>query len=440
MSDLLDSILNEARKQGAEDAEVYQVVTEETPVRFEANRLKELKSRQTAGVALRVIVNGRIGFASSTRPGDIKDVVAAAVETAPFGPEAKFSFPGEAEAANVETFDPATEQMSVDELIEIGQHLVDAIRKAEPELQCDASVRRATGTVTLANSNGGRFTHRSSAVSAWLSGTLIRGTDMLFVGGADASCRPNIDRSAIKRDILLQLERCKRNAETKTATMPVIFTSLGVAEALLSPLLMAFNGRLILQGQSPLAGALGEEKYDTRISIFDDGTLPMRVSSRPFDDEGVPSRRIPLVERGVVRSFMYDLQSAALSGVASTGSAQRTLTSQPTISATSIIVEPGDTTFDEMVRDLKEGVIVEELMGAGQGNVMGGDFSGNVLLGYKVENGEIVGRVKNTIVAGNVHEALSRVAAIGGETRWISGSVQTPPLMIDGLAVSAGGS
>jgi PmbA protein len=263
---------------------------------------------------------------------------------------------------------------------------------------------------------------------------------MLFVGGADASCRPNIDRSAIEDDILLQLERCQRNADTRTGTMPVIFTSLGVAEALLSPLLMAFNGRLVLQGQSPLLGTLGEEKYDTRISIFDDGTLPMRVSSRPFDDEGVPSRRIPLVERGVVRSFMYDLQSAALSGVPSTGSAQRALTSQPAIGATSIIIEPGDTTFDEMVGGINEGVIVEELMGAGQGNVMGGDFSGNVLLGYKVEHGEIVGRVKNTIVAGNVHEALSRVAAIGRETRWINGSVQTPPLMIDGLAVSAGGS
>jgi PmbA protein len=370
MSDLLDSILNEARRQGAQDAEIYQVVTEETPVRFEANRLKELNARQTAGVALRVIVNGRIGFASSTRPGDVKDVAAAAIETAPFGPEAKFSLPGEAEAASVETFDSATERMSVDELIEIGQHLVDTIRKAEPELQCDASVRRATGTVTLANSNGGRFTHRSSAVSAWLSGTLIRGTDMLFVGGADASCRPNIDRSAIEDDILLQLERCQRNADTRTGTMPVIFTSLGVAEALLSPLLMAFNGRLVLQGQSPLVGTLGEEKYDTRISIFDDGTLPMRVSSRPFDDEGVPSRRIPLVERGVVRSFMYDLQSAALSGVPSTGSAQRSLTSQPAIGATSIIIEPGDTTFDEMVGGINEGVIVEELMGAGQGNVM----------------------------------------------------------------------
>ena len=88
---------------------------------------------------------------------------------------------------------------------------------------------------------------------------------------------------------------------------------------------------------------------------------------------------------------------------------------------------------------MKEGVIVEELMGAGQGNVMGGVFSGNVLLGYKVENGEIVGRVKNTIVAGNVHDALTHIAAIGSETRWVGGTIQTPPIMVEKLAVSAGG-
>lgn len=439
-TEVLELILEEARARGAESAEVYHVHTEETPVRYEANRLKELNSRQTAGVALRVIKDGRIGFASSTRPGDVTDVVSAALETAPFGPEAKFEFPGSTEAAKVETFDPATEDLSIDDMIELGQLLVDAARAAEPELQCDASVRRATGIMTLANSNGARFAHRASSLIAWINGTLIRGTDMLFVGSADASCRPEIDRATIERDVVLQLERSKQNARTRTAAMPVIFTSLGVAEALLPPLLMAFNGRLVFQGQSPLVGSLGEARYDPRISVHDDGTLPMRVSSRPFDDEGVPSRRIPLIDKGVVQSFMYDLQTAGLAGKNSTGSAQRALTSQPTIGSTSLIIDPGDTTFDEMVRSLDEGVIVEELMGAGQGNVMGGDFSGNVLLGYKVEKGEIVGRVKNTIVAGNVHEALSKVAAIGSEARWISGSIHTPPLLIDGLAVSAGGS
>jgi len=76
-------------------------------------------------------------------------------------------------------------------------------------------------------------------------------------------------------------------------------------------------------------------------------------------------------------------------------------------------------------------------MGAGQGNVMGGDFSGNGLLGYKIENGEITGRVKDTMVAGNVHEDFKKLAAIGSETRWVGGSMRTPALAFEALTVSA---
>jgi PmbA protein len=201
---------------------------------------------------------------------------------------------------------------------------------------------------------------------------------------------------------------------------------------------MAFNGRLVHQGQSPLVGALGEEKYDRRVSLHDDPTMALRPASRPYDDEGTPSRRTALIDRGVVRSFLYDLQTAGLAKTESTGSAERAGTTQPNISTTSLLLETGDTTFAEMVSGLKEGIIVEELMGAGQGNIMGGDFSGNVLLGYKVENGEITGRVKNTIVAGNIHDALRNIVAIGSEARWVGGTAYTPPILIERLAVSAG--
>jgi PmbA protein len=435
----INQILEAAKKAGAQQAEVYQVSNEEMPVRFEANRLKELNSRHTSGVALRVIANGRIGFASSTRPGDVEDVVHAALETAPFGPEAHFDFPKQTEAPAVEVYDPATEAISADDMIRVGQSLIDAVVAAEPDILCDASIRRSAGDVTLANSAGARFSYRATMFSAWLYGNLIRGTDMLFVGDGDASCTPQLDEKAIQASVVGQLENARQHASCRTAEMPVIFTSIGVAEALLGPITMAFSGRLVHQGQSPLAGLLGEERYDRRISLSDDATLRMRPASRPFDDEGVASRVIPLIDRGVVRSFMYDLQTAGLAKTQSTGSAGRSLTSQPAISPSSLVFAEGDTSFEEMVRGLKEGVVVEELMGAGQGNVMGGDFSGNVLLGYKIENGEIVGRVKDTIVAGNVHDDLGRVLAIGNKGRWVGGTVFAPPILFERLAVSAKG-
>ena len=87
--------------------------------------------------------------------------------------------------------------------------------------------------------------------------------------------------------------------------------------------------------------------------------------------------------------------------------------------------------------DIQEGLVVEYLMGAGQGNTLGGDFSGNVLLGYKIENGKIVGRVKDTMVAGNVYRILNRIAAIGSETVWVGGTLQTPPIYFSNVSVSS---
>jgi PmbA protein len=92
-----------------------------------------------------------------------------------------------------------------------------------------------------------------------------------------------------------------------------------------------------------------------------------------------------------------------------------------------------------MVQDMKEGLVIEQLMGAEQGNLLGGDFSGNVLLGYKVESGKIVGRVKNSMVSGNVYQALKDIAAIGSEARWVGGFLQTPHIYIPKLSVASKG-
>src|SRR5438552_13929418 len=173
------------------------------------------------------------------------------------------------------------------------------------------------------------------------------------------------------------------------------------------------------------------------VVVWDYATLRYRPGSRPFDDEGVASRRNALIEKGTVRSFLYDLQTAGLAKAESTGSAKRSLAAQPSISTTSLVIDDGEMQFEKMVRSVREGLVVEELMGAGQGNVMGGDFSGNVLLGYQIEGGEITGRVKDTIVAGNVHEALGRIVAIGSEGRWVGGTLFTPPIHIERLAISA---
>jgi PmbA protein len=90
-----------------------------------------------------------------------------------------------------------------------------------------------------------------------------------------------------------------------------------------------------------------------------------------------------------------------------------------------------------MVQDMKEGLVIEQLMGAEQGNILGGDFSGNVLLGYKVENGKIVGRVKDTIVSGNVYQVLKQIIALGRKAKWVGGFLQAPHIYCPSLSVAS---
>jgi len=101
------------------------------------------------------------------------------------------------------------------------------------------------------------------------------------------------------------------------------------------------------------------------------------------------------------------------------------------------LVDQGESKFEEMISGIKEGLIVEHLLGAGQGNALGGDFNANVLLGYKIENGTVVGRVKDTMVSGNVYKVLNQLISVGNDGRWIGGSLYSPSILCDNVSVAS---
>jgi len=431
----MEAILAQAKK-AAQAAEVFRVASEETQVRFEANRLKQLQTNQTTTLALRIVKNGRTGYATTTGQGDAKELMAAAVETAAFGTEARFRLPGAADYPAVEIYDPAVKNVSIERMIALGEAMVAAVTADTPGIVCEAGVSRGVITMSLINSQGGSAEYRKSFFSLDIEGNLIEGTDMLFVGESESSCHPLDDTRSVTDLVLRQLELARQKAKAPTRQLPVIFTPNGVI-SLVIPLTAAFNGKTVLEGASPVGDKLGKAVFDKDFSLHDEPMLAYRPGSRPCDDEGVPSRRTPLVEEGVVASFLYDLQTAALAGKESTGHGSRTRGGLPAPAPSALAITPGDTTFDDMVADIKEGLVVEQLMGAEQGNILGGDFSGNVLLGYKIENGRIVGRVKDTMVSGNIYNVLKDIAAIGSQPRWVGAFLHTPPIYCKGLSVSS---
>ncbi len=410
---------------------------ESTPVSFEAEKLKEIQTRQSWGLGIRVIVDGRMGVSSTNDPAGAERLVERAIELALYGPESALTLPeASASAPAVETYDPAIEQVATEEMIDAGHRLIDGAKPLEPEALYGANLSRSVSRFAFLNSSGVSFGHTRSGFGMSVSGTLIRGTDMLFVGEGDRGCSPDWDVERHIDGLSRQLEWGQEIAPAPFGRMPVLFMPRAVAAVLLSPFLAGINGKTVLQGSSPLGGRIGDQVFDRRLSIIDDPTLPLKPSSRSRDDEGVPSRRQYLVENGVLRAILYDLQTAAKAGTQPTGSASRMLGAMPGAATTHLTIAPGQASFDDMLRTMNDGIIVERLIGMGQGNVLGGDAGGNILLGYRVQGGEITGRVKDTMLHCNIYDILHNVMAIGAEPTEIGGSLLAPPILCDGVSIA----
>lgn len=437
---MIEQVLSQAAKvPGVSAAEVFQVNTTETPVSFETNRLKQITSRQSTSISLRLVRRGKLGFATASGKVRPSDLVKRAAEVAEFGAEAQFDFPASYDHRPVDVHSLATEQTSQDRMVQIGQELIDAVTRHTAELKCDARIVKGVLQVSIANSRGSEAAYRKSIFYVDLEGTLIRGTDMLFVGDDETSTAPAPDYKHLSQKVIEQLEMAKTNTSLPTKFLPAIFTPHGVASAFLAPLATAFNGRVVHQGASPLGHRRGEKVFDGQVSLWDDATIALRPSSRPWDDEGVVSQKTTLIEKGVVSSFLYDLQTAGMAKARSTGNGSRAMGGMPAPMATSLIVATGSATLNDMLQGMEEGLLIENLMGAEQGNVLGGDFSGNVLLGFKVEHGKVVGRVKDAMVAGNVYDLLGTGVVMGKEARWVYGHLLTPPIYVPKISVSGKG-
>jgi PmbA protein len=444
----MESLLKKATKS-ADAAEVYSITSEEVPVAFEANKLKLLETKRTTGRALRIIRRGRIGLAASTVTTDSgeDDLVRMAVESSEIGDAAKFDFPGKSGSPDdaalpaPQIYDPSVVEIKADELVDIGKNMISIITAYDPEIRCDINLSRYIEEVSIVNSNGGGGSYRKTGLFCGLAATAIDGNDILMVYRGIGSCRSGLDFRALAEDILETLKLAKKIVPTDTGQMPVLFTPRGFMTLLLS-IRAGLNGKTVYQGASPLAEKMGLKAFDSRLSIYDDATFDWAVSSLPIDGEGVPTQRTPLIEEGVVRNFYYDLQTAGLAGTSSTGNGFREARSgdnfegPPTPATTNLIITPGDTDLADIIASIDRGIIVDQTIGAGQGNILSGEFSINVHLGFKVKKGKIVGRVKNTMVAGNALEALDDIEAISKQTEWVYGEYSSPWFLIRSLGVA----
>ena len=430
------AILAKARQE-CDQAEVVRVYGQSTPIVFEANRLKSIEESEYSEVGLRVLKDNRFGLSSSTKTSDTLGLIERSLASAAYGPISSMELPGQQTYPDVPVYDCKTPTIALEDLIQIGETLIDQMRRSWSNVQWDCRVSRSTSTFHIINSRGCSANYEHSSFSISIEGSLVRGEDMLFVQEFETDCHPITDTSFIRSSLERQLNWAQDLVAAPVGDIPVIFTPMGLAGVMLGPLLAGFNGKAVLQGSSPLVGKLGEQHLDPRITIWDDPTLPYVPGSRICDDEGIPSQRLALVQDGIIRNFLYDLQTAGQAGTQSTGSASRSPGTLPSPSFSVVVIEPGTTGIADMIKDQEQALIVDTVLGAGQGNVLGGDFSANVLLGYRVSGGQVIGRVKDTVITGNAYRALQDIRTLGSDSRWLGGSLRAPTMCTGGITVSS---
>lgn len=432
MSDsTLEQILKLAT-QRAEAAEVYYLSSQDTPVEFENNRLKSLQTKALQGVALRVIAKGRLGFASSTDLTRLEELVEAAVQTAEIGAPAEFEFASGVQVKATEsTYKPPTTQ----ELVEVGDRLISQVHEYNPDILVDVGFHVRSGHVKIATNKDVYAERRSQIVSASISGNLVRGEDFLQAYSYDVARDRAPDYDKILQELLQKYRRAERQAKITSGSFPVLFLPRAAASAVGSLFDTVLSGQAVVQKASPLADKVGETLFDQRLTLFEDPTIG--PSACTVDDEGTPTSRKVLIDRGTVMGFYWDRRWAARAGCESTGNGFRGGLSRPGPDLVNLCIAPGSTPVNQLIAGMEEGLIVEQVLGAGQSNQLAGEFSVNLDLGYKVEKGEIVGRVKNTMVAGSIFEAFQNLVDLADQPEWVGGGAYLPSMLFEKLGVAA---
>ena len=402
---------------------------------FESGRLKGSQLTQEAGLNLRVVVNGKVGVAGTTDLSNADDVVARAFASAAEGEALVLDLPPRSELPSVRTFDESVPGYDVAALAQLGNAVVAGL--VRPGWQVGAGVERNVETVWFGNSAGQRYQQKGSAISASAEVTRVAGDDVLMAYDTLAQTGRPADQELerIVQGIVTKIERAQTIVPAPEGRLPVMFTAEGLAAVLL-PVRQALSGKSVLQGISPLGGKIGEVMFDPSFTMVDDPLMEGRVASRAADDEGVVSRRLPLIERGRVCAFVYDLETAARAATKSTGHGARNTFGKPGISYSNLVIEPGPHDEASLLREVGDGLIVDELIGVGQGNVSSGAFSHPVALAYRVEGGRITGRVKDAAIAGNAFELLKRIKAVGRDAKWCGGTRYIPPMVFDDVNVA----
>ncbi len=442
LEDIAGAALARARNAGAEDADVILIAGRSVSIDIRSGALEQAERSESVDIGLRVFVSRRqaIVSASDTREDTLDTMALRAVAMAREAPEDPYAglaergqLAAERDAAPLELADPAPEPTPA--------QLEQDARRAEAAAQAVTGVSQvdvanaaySSSEVFLAASNGFSGGYRRTARTTACVAIAGSGTGMerdhdgdMRIWQDDLRSPEEIGTCAGERAVARLGARRPR-----TGAYPVLFDER-VAGSLIGHLLGAANGLAVARGASWLADALDKPVLPEGLSLIEDPYRPRVSGSRPFDGEGLATRRRIIVDAGRLTGWTLDLASARKLGMEPTGNAVRGISSPPSPGNWNIALTQGQRTRGDLIRDMGTGLVVTSLIGATI-NPNTGDYSRGAS-GFWVENGEITGPVNECTIAGNLREMLLGLQPADDARSWLSRVV--PSLLVEGMTIA----
>jgi PmbA protein len=421
--------LEAALAAGATDAEAWVEESAGRKVRVYDGRVESMSDAGGRGVGVRAFRDGRSGYAYGT------DLVADSDEFDGLPDE-----PGTTPVEGLSS--PAFAAWSTADAVELALEVERAARAQTGVTQVENAVYSdAKGSVAIASSRGLRAGYDVTQAWAYASAFAGEGEDLMTGLGVGLGRDPaSLDPEAIGAEAGERALALVGARQPSSRRCPVVLDAF-VAASFVGFIGGMLSADAVQRGRSLFADREGDEVAAAAFALIDDGTLPDGPSSAPFDGEGSPTRRTPLIEGGRLLTFLFDARTARRAARASTGNAGRgSYRSPPAVSATNLVLAPGAQPLEALIAGAGDGLLVTDVAGLHSGvNPVSGTFSVGAS-GRLIEGGQLGAPVREITIASDLVSMLRAVRAVGSEARWVpfGGSVKAAPILIDEMAVSGG--
>jgi PmbA protein len=432
------------KKEKLDAFEVFAVAEDSLVIEVRRQMLENFNRSRGRGLAVRIVRDGRMGFATTTDTSDasVHKAVSQAVEAMEcVGVSEEAVIP--AKQGSVQSIEDGVKReltkISDDDKIAVAMALESAAISTDNRISYVQHPRyeERTREVWVANSTGVYENSKRGIAVCELKVVAADGDESQ--GAFDFSFSPCFDsldaRKLAKHAASLALKKLG-GKQVEGGRKRVIIEN-GAASEMVKLIAQSFFADNVQRGKSIIQEKLGQSVYSPLVTIVDDGLLPGGYGSFSFDAEGVPKRRTMMVQEGEVTSWLYDGARAARAGVESTGNCVRDdLRRPPAIGVGNCFLKSGSNSMTEMLGMVADGVYVTDLLGTHTANPISGDFSFGAE-GFVVTGGVKGDPVRGITLAGNVHDLFKQIACVGDDLRFM-GSYGSPSVLVDGLMLGGG--